>query len=87
MSSNRFHTKKHRIICPYEDCQETLVTLVKQMKHLFEKHLIQIELEEKTFNEATSNYIFLIHSSQKVKINTYIHTIEFQKWKVKCNKI
>lgn len=46
-------TKQTRIICPFEDCQEELFTLVKQRKHLLEKHEIIIELEEIKLNEMT----------------------------------
>jgi len=51
-------TKQTRIICPFQDCQEELFTLVKQRKHLFEKHGMDIELEEVQFNGMTGTIVF-----------------------------
>jgi len=48
-----------RIICPFEDCKEVLLTLVKLRKHLNENHGIESELEEIKFNDETGNFFFM----------------------------
>jgi len=42
-----------RIICPFEDCKEVLLTLEKLRKNLNENHGIESELEEIKFNDET----------------------------------
>lgn len=49
-----------RIFCPYDNCQEVLLTLVRLRMHLTENHGIESELEEIQFNDETGNFFFTL---------------------------
>lgn len=56
---------RSRIFCPYEDCQEVLLTLVRLRMHLNENHGIESELEEIKFNDETGNFFFFSYFESK----------------------
>jgi len=54
--------KQTRIKCPYESCEENLITSLKLREHLCVKHDIAVELEKITFDDLKGTLYYYSNS-------------------------